>query len=83
MVKDQGTETGIDFKVYINDVPHQKNDTECGVYSLFMIIHMLTGKMTVHDFLDSSKKLSDKYMQRFRRKFFNVDDPVPTKPVPF
>lgn len=82
-VKDQGSENGIQFKVYINDVAHQRNNTECGVYSLFMIIHMLTGKMTVHDFMDKNKKLTDKYMQRFRRKFFNIDEPVPTKPVPF
>jgi len=82
-VKDQGSENGIQFKVYINDVSHQRNNTECGVYSLFMIIHMLTGKMTVDDFMDKNKKLTDKYMQRFRRKFFNIDEPVPTKPVPF
>lgn len=82
-VKDQGSENGIQFKVYINDVAHQRNNTECGVYSLFMIIHMLTGKMNVHDFMDKKKKLTDKYMQRFRRKFFNIDEPVPTKPVPF
>lgn len=82
-VKDQGSENGIQFKVYINDVAHQRNNTECGVYSLFMIIHMLTGKMNVHDFMDKNKKLTDKYMQRFRRKFFNIDEPVPTKPVPF
>jgi len=82
-VKDQGSENGIQFKVYINDVAHQRNNTECGVYSLFMIIHMLTGKMNVNDFMDKKKKLTDKYMQRFRRKFFNIDEPVPTKPVPF
>ena len=83
MVKTQGEESGIEFEEYINDIPHQKNDTECGVYSLFMIIHMLTGKMTVHDFMNKDKKLTDKYMQRFRRKYFNVDEEVPTKPVDF
>ncbi|NBP66881.1 MAG: hypothetical protein EBU66_19830 [Bacteroidetes bacterium] len=83
MVKEQGEANGIHFKEYINDVPHQKNNTECGVYSIFMIIHMLLGKMTVHDFLDKKKKLTDKYMQRFRRKFFNVDEKVPTPNVKF
>ena len=48
-----------------------------------MIIHMLLGKMTVHDFLDKKKKMTDKYMQRFRRKFFNVDENVPTPNVEF
>jgi hypothetical protein len=83
MVLEQGSANGIMFKEYINDVPHQKNDSECGVYCIFMIIHMLIGKMSVHDFLDKKKKLTDKYMQRFRRKFFNVDEKVPTPNVEF
>lgn len=83
MVKEQGDANGIPFKEYINDVSHQRNDSECGVFAIFMIIHMLLGKMTVHDFLDKKKKLTDKYMQRFRRKFFNVDEKVPTPNVEF
>ena len=82
-VREQGEANGIPFKEYINDIHHQKNDSECGVYCIFMIIHMLLGKMTVHDFLDKKKKLTDKYMQRFRRKFFNVDEKVPTPNVEF
>jgi hypothetical protein len=83
MVREQGEANNIPFKEYINDVHHQSNDSECGVYCIFMIIHMLLGKMTVHDFLDKKKKLTDKYMQRFRRKFFNVDEKVPTPNVEF
>jgi hypothetical protein len=83
MVCQQGAENNIQFKEYINDVHHQKNDSECGVYCIFMIIHMLLGKMTVDDFLDKKKKMTDKYMQRFRRKFFNVDEKVPTPNVDF
>jgi hypothetical protein len=83
MVREQGEANNIQFKEYINDIHHQSNDSECGVYCIFMIIHMLLGKMTVHDFLDKKKKLTDKYMQRFRRKFFNVDEKVPTPNVEF
>jgi Ulp1 family protease len=83
MVKEQGDANGIPFKEYMNNVSHQRNDSECGVFAIFMIIHMLLGKMTVHDFLDKKKKLTDKYMQRFRRKFFNVDEKVPTPNVDF
>ena len=82
-VREQGEANGIHFKEYINDINHQKNDSECGVFAIFMIIHMLLGKITVHDFLDKKKKLTDKYMQRFRRKFFNVDEKVPTPNVEF
>lgn len=73
-VTDQGEEAGITFRVIVNDVVHQKKDTECGVYSLFMIIHLLTGEMKPEDFLDNSKRMSDKYMERFRAEYFNVDD---------
>jgi hypothetical protein len=83
MVCKQGAANGIEFKEYINDIHHQKKNTECGVYSIFMIIHMLLGKMTVHDFLDKKKILTDKYMQRFRRRFFNVDENVPTPTTKF
>jgi len=50
---------------------HQFGDTECGVYSLFFIIHML------EDNIDGKylKKnaLKDKYMERFRKIYFNSE----------
>jgi len=38
----------IDFKIYQNGShAHQKSNTECGMYSLFFIITMLTGKIPI------------------------------------
>lgn len=58
---------------------HQYNNTECGVYSLFFIITMLTGKtefnanMTIQDKLDLFKKhrIPDKYVEKYRNVYFN------------
>ena len=58
---------------------HQYSNTECGVYSLFFIITMLTGKtnfqtnMTFQDKLNLFKKhrIPDKYIQRYRHLYFN------------
>lgn len=34
----------IQFTFYNNNISHQQGNTECGMYSLFFIITMLTGK---------------------------------------
>lgn len=67
-LKKQGEEEGIQFKVISNKLRHQKKDTECGVYSIFMITHLLSGKMTPADFDD--ERLADDYMQTFRSQYF-------------
>ncbi len=67
-LKKQGEEEGIQFKVFSNKLRHQKKDTECGVYSIFMITHLLSGKMTPADFDD--ERLADDYMQTFRSQYF-------------
>lgn len=59
-------------------VEHQKEDSECGMYSLFFIITMLTGKLNNVPFksLDSKIKLfreptiPDKYVNDFRKIYF-------------
>jgi len=33
-VREQGEANGIPFKEYINDIHHQKNDSECGVFAI-------------------------------------------------
>ena len=60
-------------------VQHQKGNTECGMYSLFFIITMLTGKtdfsdnMTVAQKLQlfRQKKIPDKYVEKYRNIYFN------------
>jgi hypothetical protein len=70
----------VDFvfhKNYPND--HQKGNTECGMYSLFFIITMLTGNsefgknMSLEQKIDlfKLKKIPDKYVEKYRNKYFN------------
>ena len=62
----------IAFKMDSNyPVEHQMGTTECGVYSLYFIVHMLEDKLTGHYL--KTHKIKDKYMQQFRKVYFNED----------
>ena len=50
-------------------VEHQHGNTECGVYSLFFIVHMLEDKLT-ENYL-KTHILKDEYMNKFRHIYFN------------
>jgi hypothetical protein len=50
-------------------VEHQYGNTECGIYSLFFIVHMLEDKFT-KEYL-KTHVLKDKYMEKFRHVYFN------------
>ena len=66
----QGEEMNIHFKFDKNyPVEHQYGNTECGVYSLFFIVHMLEDKIT-EEYL-KTHILKDEYMTNFRKIYFN------------
>ena len=44
---------------------------ECGMYSLYFIIHMLENKIS-SNYL-KTHKLDDKYVEKFRKLYFNDD----------
>jgi len=50
-------------------VEHQYGNTECGVYSIFFIIHMLEDKTTEHYL--KTHILKDEYIQSFRKIYYN------------
>jgi hypothetical protein len=52
-------------------VEHQYGNTECGVYSLFFIVHMLEDKVTKHYL--KTHIIKDKYMEQFRKIYFNEE----------
>jgi len=70
----------LDFKFYENyPLEHQMGNTECGVYSLYFIITMLTGE-TEHKSLTNKtekirffkeKRIPDKYVSKYRKIYFN------------
>jgi hypothetical protein len=81
-IKTQGRELKepIEFDYHENyPIAHQEGNTECGMYSLFFIITMLTGKTGFDRKLSMDEKLSlftkvkvpDKYMKSLRNKYFN------------
>ena len=50
-------------------IEHQYGNTECGIYSIYFIVHMLEDKMTEHYI--KTHILKDEYMQEFRHIYFN------------
>ena len=66
---EQSSDAGIKLKSFINNKAHQKGDTECGMYALFMIIGLLTKAMTVEDF--TTTRITDTQMEKLRREYFN------------
>ena len=62
----------INFKFDQNyPIEHQYHNTECGIYALFFIIHMLEDKITGHYL--KTHLLKDKYMEQFRKVYYNDD----------
>lgn len=71
-IRKQGKELvpPIEFTFDSNEgIEHQYGDTECGIYSLFFIVHMLEDKITDHYL--KTHILKDEYMQKFRNVYFN------------
>lgn len=52
-----------------NGIQHQKGNTECGMYSLYFIVHMLKDKLSKNYM--KTHNLSDKYISNFRKIYFN------------
>ena len=71
-IKEEGLQLNkkIKFKFDSNEgVEHQYGNTECGIYSLYFIVHMLEDKLTEHYL--KTHILKDAYMNKFRRIYFN------------
>jgi len=73
---------GRKYKYYRNSVSHQQRNTECGVYSLFFIITMLTKNTEIKPVMDLKERfdlfmhhrIPDKYIETYRNKYFNGGD---------
>lgn len=50
-------------------VEHQYGNTECGIYSIFFIVHMLQDKIT--EYYLKNHILKDEYISQFRKIYFN------------
>jgi hypothetical protein len=68
-VDKQFKEMGIQIKRFINTVPHQKGNTECGMYVLYFIICLLENLKKPHDFY--RRRIPDQEVEMFRNIYFN------------
>ena len=69
-IKHQGKENGINFKYLDNrNIYHQTGTTECGIYTLYMIIELLKGTKDVNHFL--KMRIPDSDMEKLRKVYFN------------
>lgn len=51
------------------NISHQQENTECGVYALYFITKMLRNKVTAKTL--KNKRLTDKYISKYRNFYFN------------
>ena len=68
-VRNQAKELGINLKYYRNSTKHQKSDTECGMYVLFVISQILENNPKTPKMFD--KRVPDKDMEVLRKILFN------------
>ena len=72
IILEQGEELGIeDFNFYENKKSHQRSNTECGMYSLYLIIELLIGNHNIDHFMNNWIK--DATVESLRKKYFNQD----------
>ena len=69
-VTQQGRDAGIQFKYHENRKQHQKRNTECGMYALFMIVNLIEGTRTPKEFMQGNR-IPDSHMLEFRNEYFN------------
>ena len=66
----QAKKVGIDLRLLVSRARHQRRDTECGIYGLYVISELLQGKRTPESL--TRGRIPDDTMERFRRRFFNL-----------
>ena len=66
-VKQQGKDLNKPFKYEYNKLPHQKKDTECGIYVLYFLITMLKSR----DPKLFTSIISDNDICKYRTIYFN------------
>jgi len=79
-IKKQAIPLHIRFKVHTNGTfEHQYSNTECGMYSLFFLVTMLTNKYEDRVFKSIKQKITffkrhripDKYVEKLRSEYFH------------
>ena len=71
-VLEESRHLNIPLKLYENKKSHQRTNTECGMYSLYIIIELLYNRKTPEYFMNN--RVPDKEMIKLRTKYFNKDN---------
>ena len=66
-VKKQGINLGINLEEFTNKTEHQRSDTECGMYVLYIIITLIK----TNSYPNFTERIPDKDMEKLRKVFFN------------
>lgn len=61
----------LNMRYEYNTRAHQRSNTECGMYCLYIIINMLEGKLNAGDI--KSKRISDDFIEEYRKIYFNPE----------
>lgn len=69
-ITEQAAAMGIELEFIENDRAHQKQDNECGMYSLYAIASQLKDIRSPHSFLKGGE-ITDKSMHQLRSRYFN------------
>lgn len=69
-ITEQASALGMDLEYIENDRVHQKEDNECGMYSLYAIASQLKDIRTPKSFLKGGE-ITDKSMHKLRCRYFN------------
>tara|TARA_B100001027_G_C16266135_1_gene332213 strand:- start:3700 stop:4656 length:957 start_codon:yes stop_codon:yes gene_type:complete len=71
-IQNQALKQGINLNFIENHpVEHQLKDTECGIYVIYFLIHMLKG-LSFNRFLNPNNVIRDKAISKYRKKYFNL-----------
>lgn len=70
-VRKSSKQLGLPLKLYVNRTKHQSENTECGMYVMFFIIELLTGRKEPKDFM--SKKFKDDEAFKLRDKYYRQE----------
>ena len=68
---EEARKLNITLTLHVNKRGHQQEDTECGVYSLFVLIELLYDRKTPEYFMEN--QIPDIEMEKLRSKYFNND----------
>ena len=67
-VKSQAKNLGIELDEIVNKTEHQKKNTECGIYVLYVISELLKSNKYPNIFIN---RIPDKEMEKLRKVYFN------------